>query len=129
MASEDSPKALPFGTTVDYFDTPPFKARRHIIPVPPIPPPGKHNFLDEARLFGRVIRAALREKVSLLYSSRGYFKPELLAAAFIALWPRRFRPIVVFYGDMYEPTLGSRRYSVERLIIHLANHAIQSYIQ
>lgn len=101
--------------------------RVHIIEVPPIPPPGTHNYRSEARLFLRVLRAALKQRVLLLYSSRGEFKPELLAAVLISFIPRRFRPLIVFYGDMYEPS-PPPRYWVERLIMHLADRAIGRYI-
>jgi glycosyltransferase involved in cell wall biosynthesis len=127
MDSDIRRSANTFGTTVDYLLDPRYIARMHVIEVPPIPKPGTYNLSDEARLFFRVIRAALKERVLLLYSSRGYFKPELLAAAAIGCWPRRFRPTVVFYGDMYEPS-KSLRNKVERFILKVADRAIQRYV-
>jgi glycosyltransferase involved in cell wall biosynthesis len=127
MDSDTRRGAGTFGTTVDYLIDPRYMARIHVIKVPSIPKPGTYNLPDEARLFFRVIRAALKERMLLLYSSRGYFKPELLAAAAIGCWPRRFRPIIVFYGDMYEPS-KSLRNKVERFILKVADRAIQRYV-
>lgn len=116
-----------FGTTVDYCEDQRFFVRTHLIREPPPPPPGRYNFVDEARLFLRVTRAALKERVLLLYSSRGLFKPELLAAAALSFWPKRFRPLVIFYGDMYEPN-HALRHKIERFVIKLADRAICRYI-
>lgn len=115
-----------FASTVSGWGDPYFAARAQFIPVPErlnIVPRGKFRLADEARLFFRVLRAARRERVLLLFSSRGYLKPELLATAVIGLWPKRWRPIIVFYGEMYEPDTGPRRV-IEPLMMKLANRAV-----
>jgi glycosyltransferase involved in cell wall biosynthesis len=82
---------------------------------------------DELQLFLAVLRAARRQKILLLFSSRGYLKPEPLAVALLSFLPRRYRPTVVLYGEMYEPNRGLVGI-MERQIIRLADRAIQRYV-
>jgi len=115
-----------FASTVTGWGDPRFTARARFIPVPEKlnkVPRGKFRLEDEARLFFRVLQAARRERVMLLFSSRGYLKPELLATAVIGLWPRRKRPFIVFYGEMYEPNTDWRRF-IEPLLMKLADRAV-----
>ncbi|MCA9926554.1 MAG: glycosyltransferase family 4 protein [Anaerolineales bacterium] len=79
--------------------------------------------LAEFALFQRVLLAALRHDVLLLFSSRGYLKPELLATAVIGLLPRFLRPRIIFYGEMFEPNSGLRRW-LERGLMRLANRGV-----
>lgn len=81
----------------------------------------------EFTLFFRVLRAMRRHHKLLLFSSRGYAKPELLAAVAIGLLPRSWRPTVVFYGEMYEPSAGLRG-AFERLAMRLAQPGIARYV-
>ncbi len=87
----------------------------------------KFYFLDEIKLFFRVLQASLEEHTLLLFSSRGYLKPELLAIAFISLWPKRYRPVILFYGEMFESDTGIRGL-ISRSIIKLADRAINCYL-
>ncbi len=115
-----------FASTVSGWGDKRFTDRARMIPYPARlnkVPRGKFRIGDEARLFFSVVQAALQEKVLLLFSSRGYLKPELLAVAFIGLWPKRWCPIIVFYGEMYEPNTGIRS-TFERFIMKLANRAV-----
>ena len=115
-----------FASTVSGWGDARFAARARPIFVPDRMnkvPRGKFRLLDEAALFFRVIKAARAERVLLLFSSRGYLKPELLAAAFIGLWPKRWRPYIVFYGEMYEPDTGLRGLT-EPWVMKLANRAV-----
>lgn len=79
--------------------------------------------LAEFMLFFRVLVAAMREDVLLLFSSRGYVKPELLATALIGLWPAFLRPKIIFYGEMFEPDTGWR-YQIERRLMRLVDRAV-----
>ena len=90
-------------------------------------PRGKFNFFDEARLFMRVIGAAWKEDCLLLFSSRGYYKPELLAISFIGLWPQKLRPTVILYGEMFQPNYGFRNL-IEKLILKIANRAVRYFV-
>lgn len=88
-----------------------FRRRARRLPVAPsLDALPRHRFapLAEARLFATVLAAALRERTLLLFSSRGYCKPELLAAIAIGLLPARLRPAIVFYGEMFQPDAGLR---------------------
>ncbi|MCA9875090.1 MAG: glycosyltransferase family 4 protein [Anaerolineales bacterium] len=118
-----------FASTVSGWGDPRFAARARFIPIPgrlDKVPRGKFSFADEARLFWRVLRAARQERVLLLFSSRGYLKPELLATAVIGLWPKRWRPDIIFYGEMYEPNTDWRRF-IEPLLMKLADRAVFRY--
>lgn len=119
----DSPAI--FGSTVGEHN-PLFRSRIRPIPVP-LGPDGKFRRVDELKLFWRVLLAAWREHTLLLFSSRGRFKPELLAIMVIALWPRPLRPTIVLYGEMYAPDTGLRRLA-EQLIMRLADRAVARYV-
>lgn len=120
-----------FATTfVDGYDHPKFKAAARKIDVPTrLDSLSKKEFFfrDEALLFWRVIRAAIEEDTLLLFSSRGRLKPELLAMAFMGLWPQRLRPTIAMYGEMFEPNFGLRHW-VERFIMMLVDRAVHRYI-
>jgi len=115
-----------FASTVSGWGDPRFTARARLISIPrqlDKVPRGKFSLRQEARLFWRVLRAARQERVMLLFSSRGYLKPELLATAVIGLWPKRRRPRIIFYGEMYEPNTDWRRF-IEPLLMKLADRAV-----
>jgi glycosyltransferase involved in cell wall biosynthesis len=77
----------------------------------------------ELALLLGVLFAAWHEDVLLLFSSRGYLKPELLATALIGLWPQAWRPKIIFYGEMFEPD-ADWRYRIERILMRLADRAV-----
>ncbi|MFO7546975.1 MAG: glycosyltransferase [Trueperaceae bacterium] len=81
----------------------------------------------EFTLLFRVLAAAARHRTLLLFSSRGYLKPELLAAALFGLLPVGWRPTVVFYGEMYEPS-GGVRGTFERLAMRMAKRGIARFV-
>lgn len=80
----------------------------------------------ELSLFLRVLLTARREDVLLLFSSRGYLKPELLATAVMGLWPRFLRPRIIFYGEMFEPN-GGWRGRAEKLLMRLVDRAVYRF--
>jgi len=111
-------------------EVPAFAAMARQISVPPQLdrlPLGRFRPRDEIRLFTNVLRAARREQMLLLFSSRGRLKPELLATILIGFWPRRWRPAIVLYGEMFQPNTGLR-HRIERLIMRLADRAIERYV-
>lgn len=120
-----------FATTfVDAMAEPSFATRATLIEVPPALdrlPRGPFRLGDELLLMLRVLRAALSAPALLLFSSRGYLKPEVMAIVLLSLWPRRLRPAIVLYGEMFEPNSGLRG-SFERLIMRLADHAVDRYV-
>lgn len=125
--SDQSLAAANFRTTIDYLvDVPCFAERSRLITIPPYNPFVDYGIADQIRIFWRVLQAAKREKALLLFSSRGRFKPELLAIAIIGFLPKRCRPIIVLNGDMWEPD-GGLRGIVERFIVRLADRAIARY--
>lgn len=119
-----------FATTMGHFAAPPFSDHARVIRVPPALdrlPRGRFRLSDEVCLFMRVLWAALHESRLLLFSSRGRLKPELLAIVCIGLWPRRLRPRIVLYGEMFEPNSGLRAV-LERYIMRLADRTIARYV-
>ena len=111
-----------FATTVDYLSDPRFAARTRLVRRPP---PG--GLKEAASIFGRILRAALKENVLLLTSSWGRLHPDILAAAVIGLWPARLRPVVVLMGCMWEPNDGARA-PLEKTIMKLADRTIDRYV-
>ena len=120
-----------FATTfIEGFDDPRFNTWARKIDVPPkLDSLSKREFrlLDELTLFFRVLRAAFREKYLLLFSSRGRLRPELIAIISIGLMPRRLRPEIVLYGEMFEPNFGIR-HLIERLVMKLVDRVVSRYI-
>lgn len=112
-----------FASSLSFPDIPKFAARAHPLMMPP---KSKLSLLDEMNMFFRVLRIARKEKVLLLNSAWGRFHPDLLAAVVIGFWPRRYRPVVVMAGDMFEPNRGLRRL-IENLVVKLADRAIHRY--
>lgn len=85
------------------------------------------NLRDELRLFWGVLTAAFRYPALLLFSSRGYFKPELMATVLTNIIPKRFRPNIFFYGEMYQPNSGIRMVA-EKIAMWLANRVVDCFI-
>jgi glycosyltransferase involved in cell wall biosynthesis len=129
MNQEASPTKKSFATTLDYYrEHPRLAAAAHIIAVPPALERSSNFILrDEVRFLLRILRTALQYDTLLLYSSRGRLVPELLATVLFGFLPRRFRPQVVFHGEMYEPNPGLR-HLVERMLMRLADRAVVRYI-
>lgn len=123
--------AGPFATTfVDGMADPSFAARATLIEVPPALdrlPRGPLKLGDELLLILRVLRAALSAPALLLFSSRGHLKPEIIAILLIGLWPRRLRPAIVLYGEMWEPNAGLQGV-VERRIMQLVDRVVERYV-
>lgn len=120
-----------FATTfIEGLPDPSFAARAQAIGVPPgldKLPRRPFSPADELTLFLRVLRAALSAPALLLFSSRGYLKPELLAIILLGLLPRSLRPAIVLYGEMWAPS-GGWRGRIERLVMGLADRGIDRYV-
>jgi len=107
-----------------------FAERALNIPVPETLekiPRGRFNMRSEWQLMWGTLKAAWQENAILIFSSRGLFKPELLATIIIGFWPKRARPAVVFYGEMYQPNSGIRNY-FERIAMKLGDRAVTLYV-
>lgn len=89
-------------------------------------PKGPLCLRHELALFWRVLRAGFNYETLLLFSSRGYLKPELVATILFGLLPRKWRPAIVFYGEMFEPDLGFKGW-LERRAMRWADRAITLY--
>lgn len=123
----DTTFATTFGSG---FEDPRFAVRAYKIDVPKrldILP--RHKFYpgDEIRLLLNVLHTARHQKTLLLFSSRGFLKPEPLAALAISFWPKRRRPKIVLYGEMYEPNRGPLGL-LEKQFIHLMDRSIARYV-
>ncbi|MBT3313782.1 MAG: glycosyltransferase family 4 protein [Anaerolineae bacterium] len=117
-------------TFLDGFDSINFAKVASAIDVPPyfeILPRQKFRPWLEFLLFWRVLKAATSHEALLLFSSRGHLKPEIMACVFIGLWPKKFQPTILLYGEMYEPSSGLSNL-IERLVIRLADRAISLYL-
>lgn len=115
---------MQFITSLNYLDSPDFAARAHYIESPPL---GQHSLGAALRVVAEILRGARRGIPLLLDSTSAPWFPELLASALIGLWPRRWRPVVVMVGDMWEPNPGLRGL-IEKVIVRLANRAIHRYV-
>ena len=107
-----------------------FAARAYKIDVPrrlDVLP--RHKFYpgDEFRLFLNVLHAAQHQKTLLLFSSRGFLKPEPLAALVLSFRPKHRRPKVMLYGEMYEPNRGPLGL-LEKLFIRMMDRSIARYV-
>lgn len=128
--SSDEGNQPTFASTVGSRGSKRAAARSRIIAVPPgidRLPAGPFNLRDEAKLFWRVLRAACRERVILLFSTRGRLKPELLAAVVVGLWPRQLKPKILMYGPMFAPDSGLRGV-IERILIKLADRGVFRFV-
>lgn len=89
------------------------------------PPPGRVK--DAIAIFWKVVATAWKEERLLLSSSWGSLHPELLASAFIGLWPKRRQPAIYLLGCMWEPDRGLSGL-IEKVVVKLADRAIDRYI-
>ncbi|MEN8171623.1 MAG: glycosyltransferase family 4 protein [Chloroflexota bacterium] len=120
-----------FATTVywGFYDRR-FSERAINIPVPETLekiPRSKFNLRSEWRLLWGTLQAAWQENALLVFSSRGFIKPELIATIIIGFWPKRIRPIVVFFGEMYQPNIGIRK-TFDQIAMKLGNRAVKLYV-
>lgn len=112
-----------FTATIDYGDYPPFAASAGRILSSP---DGRPTLKEEWGMFWRILRVARRSSILVLRSSWGRFNVDVLAGAVIGLWPRRYRPVVVLTGCMWQPETGPR-HLVERLVVKLLDRAVCLY--
>jgi glycosyltransferase involved in cell wall biosynthesis len=123
VASGENGHKPGFSTTINYLESKEFAER--VRTLVRRPPPG--SLRDGLRIFWRVVRTALNEDRLLLSSSWGNLHPELLAAAFVGLLPRRLRPSIYLLGCMWEPDRGMPGI-LEKQIIKLADRTVDLYI-
>lgn len=90
-------------------------------------PRQKFNLRLEVTLFWRVMKASRKAKTMLLFSSRGYLKPELSTIILLSLIPKRWRPSIVLYGEMFEPESGFAG-KIEKLVMKLVNRGVSLYM-
>lgn len=81
----------------------------------------------ELLFFWRVLTATLASGAALLFSSRGHMKPELLVCILMGFLPKRFRPIIVLYGEMFQPDKGFLR-RIERIFLKLIDRGVCFYV-
>lgn len=120
-----------FATTfVDGFADEKFSTIARKIQVPPrLDSLSKREFrlFDEITLFFRVLVAIYQERALLLFSSRGRLKPELTAIILSSIFPKKFKPKIVLYGEMFEPNHGIR-HLIERAFMRLVDRNVDCYI-
>ncbi|MCB0109877.1 MAG: glycosyltransferase [Caldilineaceae bacterium] len=121
-------QSKPFATTLTYYaEDDRFAAKAKFIAVPPVLERGGLHLLAELQLLFRILVMALHHHCLLLCSHRGATTPELIAAALLGLWPGRWRPQIVFYGEMYEPD-QSWHTQCAQWLFRLADRAIVRYV-
>ncbi len=108
-----------FVSTIDYDKDPRWAARARTIRTPA-------SLLDEGRVFVQILQSAIRESVLLLDSSAGRLHPDLLASIVIRLFPKRFRPVIILSGCMWQRSAGLPG-KIQALLVRLADPAIQLY--
>lgn len=107
-----------------------FSSQAEMIYVPQyldIIPARKFRLKYELQLLLGVLKAAFRFPALLLFSSRGYLKPELMAIILLGFIPRRWRPAIVLYGEMYEPDTGLSGF-IQRIVMKLVDRGVDLYI-
>jgi len=107
-----------------------FEAIAQRIDVPPhleILPRQKFRPDLEFLLFWRVLKAAFLFDALLLFSSRGFLKPELLVCILMGFLPEKFRPAIVLYGEMFQPDNGILR-RIERFFMKLVDRSVSFYV-
>lgn len=116
-------KSIKFTTSIDYADYPRFAlgAQRVLRSADDHPP-----LREQLRMFFRILQAGRQDSVLVLRSSWAKCNVDVLAGALIGLRPRRYRPIVVLTGCMWEPDTGVR-HLVERLVVKLLDRAVCLY--
>jgi hypothetical protein len=115
------------GTSLDYLlGIPEFAAMFSKIALPPWRYETGYNLRGELALLWGVLQAATRYEGLLLFTGRGRLKPEVLAVFLLSFLPRRWRPIIVFCGEAWEPNSGWRAV-VDRIIVRFADRAISRY--
>lgn len=111
-----------FATTVNYGHDAQWGARAH----PILPLLGKDPGMGtQLSVLAGIISSAFREQALLLDSSSGNLHPELLASAFIGLWPGR-KPAIVLQGCMWQQDAGLKGV-IQHQIVRLADRAITRY--
>ncbi len=89
-------------------------------------PRKKFNPWVELKFFFQLVKESWGAKVLLFYSTRGYLKPELLLTLLIGFLPKRIRPAVIIYGEMYAPNEG-RGGGIERFVMRLVDRGVALY--
>lgn len=116
-----------FTTTLSLNQNSLWLQRAQVLPIPQPYNGFKYRFVDEIYLFLLIIMAAKQERPLLLFSSRGRIKPELLAIIFFGMLPARFRPVVLLYGEMFQPSLGIKHY-FEQLVMRRVDKGTYRFI-
>lgn len=116
-----------FTTTLprDFDDT--YLERAKIINIPEPYQFFKYRVIDEVKILCKVLKAARHEPFLLLFSSRGRFKPELIAIFIISFWMLRQKPRIALYGEMFQPNKGIQGH-LERLLMQRIDKAVTQYI-
>jgi hypothetical protein len=83
--------------------------------------------IAEITTIWRILRNAAPGEVLLVFSNRGLLKPELVAAILFRLLPRRRRPLVVVYGDLWQVSTGILA-AIEKIGLRLLDPAVEHYV-
>ncbi len=113
-----------FATTVTYRGVPSWDTRaRDIV----LTQDRKHSLIDDLVQMIAVLRAALSEATLVLDSQVGRLQPDLVACVLIGIfWPRRKKPAIVMFGDMWQRRRGIKG-RLQRSLIRLADRAVTLY--
>lgn len=109
------------------FDHPVFSRHATEIPIDPDMDGPRFRPLAELALFRAVLRAGWSGQPLLIYTSRGRFKPELLAAIALSLLPYGMRPPVVVYGEVLSPDGSALRKWAIRLLHGLLDRVVSHF--
>jgi len=87
-----------------------------------------HNtILDEIKTVLRILRTAKEEKVMLLDCSSGRIHPDLMATIIMRFWRKEKRPIIIFFGDMWQRDPGIPGL-LQKLVLKRADKIIHRYV-
>ncbi len=115
-----------FASTLTFEDQRYLQRCRAIEPPPDLPN-GQFDVVAEIKTVWRILRSASPGEALVVFSNRGLLRPELLATALFRLLPRRKRPLVVVYGDLWQVSTGIRAV-VEKTALRLIDPTVAQYV-
>ena len=115
-----------YSTASWMFSEPRFAQKVNLIENMPFEPLRPYSVKDQLQHFIRILQTARSAKLLHLFSTVGKLKPELLAAACLALLPKSMRPAVVIQGPMWEPDSGIKGV-FEKILLKILRHSVDRF--
>ncbi len=115
-----------YSTAAWMYSIPDFARQVKLIENMPYEPLKPYPVREQLRYLLRILRIAQSARLLHLFSTVGSLKPELLAAALLAILPGAARPAIVIQGPMWEPDGGIKGFG-ERLLLKILAHSVDRF--